>query len=181
VTQSPDRGRHPRGCRPKWPQVFNLRNSLCRLKTCTHFRAGCLEEVASHHIWVRKLRGSRRDAALAAVASSAWPSKSGPGTPRASRANHGLHPTTHSPTRAGVRSRIGRARSMWPRMRSSITGLAAQIRLIVARHAPAVGPGGAAADRHGFHRSRGPGACAAGRQRVKTRATGGLRGRHAGG
>ena len=36
----------------KWPQVFNLRNSLCRLKTCTHFRAGCCEEVAGYHIWV---------------------------------------------------------------------------------------------------------------------------------
>ena len=38
VTQAPDRGRHPRGCRPrrrfwrpghKWPQVFNLRNQPC--------------------------------------------------------------------------------------------------------------------------------------------------------
>jgi hypothetical protein len=144
-TQAPDRGRHPRGCRPRrrfltvrsgrrLPEVaagFQPAGSpgpglcLCRLKTCTHFQAGCCEEVASHHIWVRQLRGSRRDAALAAVASSVWPSKSGPGTPRAIRANHGLHPTTHSPTKARARSRIGRARSMRPRMRSSITGLAA--------------------------------------------------------
>jgi hypothetical protein len=53
-----------------------------------------------------------------------------------------------------ARSRIGRARSMRPRMRSSVTGLAAQIRLILASHAPAVGPGGAAADRHAFRETR---------------------------
>jgi hypothetical protein len=43
---------------------------------------------------------------LAAVASSAWPRKSGQGTPRAIRANRGLHPTTHSPTKAWAEGRI---------------------------------------------------------------------------
>jgi len=80
----------------------------------------------SHQIWVRQLRESRRDAALAAVASSVWPRRSGQGTPRAIRAIRGLHPTTHSPTKARVRSRIGRESNTPPRMRSSITGLAAQ-------------------------------------------------------
>ena len=43
---------------------------------------------------------------------------------------------------------------MLPRTRSSITGLAAQIRLILASHAPAAGSGGAAADRHAFRETR---------------------------